>query len=120
MRRFAPLVLLLTVACSGGGGGKSTASSPSPSADAAGPPSCARVLVNGSPVTKAQIDAGCTEPVDGSLVVIPTFACAGGTQLASPDYSGGHFWGLTGGTWHKVKDSASDPGYGAAYAKCHA
>ncbi len=124
MRLRIGLAVVGALVMSGCAGGESTPAaqmlvSPTPS-PSQGPALCSVVLVDGAPVTKAIIAAGCVEPVDGSITSIPAFVCIGGSQLASPDYSGGHFWGVTGGTWHKVASTDNDPAYGAAYSKCNA
>jgi hypothetical protein len=115
----ALLPLLLVAAC--GGGSKSAAvgtivtPSPTPAAK-----TCAAVLIAGTPVVKADIANGCTDPVNNTLVVSGSFACKGGGELFQYDYSGGSFWGLVGKAWRKSPGKAAeDPAYSAAYGACN-
>ena len=119
-RSLVVLPLSVVAACAGSSGGGSPqaahTASPTPSAK-----SCAAVLKDGAPVVKADIDGGCLDPVNDTLVVSGSFACtSGGGELFQYSYSGGEFWGYVGKTWHKSAGKvASDPSYSKAYSACN-
>ena len=121
--RVIPAALLPVVLLAGCGGSSGTpsASPPTSTSPTTSAKSCADVLKNGAPVVKVDINDGCTDPVNGTLVVSGSFACVnGGGELFQYSYSGGEFWGYVGRTWHKSAGKvADDPAYGKAYSACN-